>query len=176
MTCPNPDCPYLESRGSPAEMIGEACPYCGSVPEAEPDPGSSAPTFEIIATFREAHEAHLARGALEAEGILTEVWGEHSASLGYSDTDGTIRLGVPADRAERAREILATDLTRLIEEEPDLERHPILVPTCPTCGSASIKAAAGTGILAILEELMSGLLGRRWLCMTCGGRWRASAP
>lgn len=174
MLCPNGDCPYLSSRGSSAEVIDKVCPYCGCEAEEEPDTSRDTLAMETIATFREAHEAYLARGALEAEGIPAEVWGEHSASLGYSDTDGTIRLGVPADQVERALETLAGDHTHVIEDRLDIEHHPIRVPTCPKCGSASIQEARGDGIFGIVFELVSGLLGRRWACLTCGEKWRGS--
>lgn len=176
MYCPNGDCPYLASREFPAELVGGACPYCGSTAEMDPDTSRDAPAMETIATFRAAHVAHLARGALEAGGIPSELRGEHLASIGEAFADGPIRLSVPAGLAERALEILASDHTHLLEDGPDLERHPIHVPTCPDCGSASIQEAAGTGVLAVFGEIMSGLLGRRWTCLTCGGRWRGSSP
>ena len=173
MHCPNGDCPYLTGRGAPAELVGGACPYCGSAAGEERD----APrAMETIATFHEAHVAHLARGALEAEGIPAEIRGEHLASIQHSFSDGPIRLIVPSDEAERALEILMEGRAHVIEDETDLEHHPIRVPTCPDCGSASIQEAAGTGVLAVFGEIMSGMLGRRWTCLTCGGRWRGSSP
>ena len=174
MLCSNTECTYLLGHGTPAEIHGELCLYCGSpVPEEEGARSDSSPT-ETIATFREPHEAHLARGVLESEGLTPIVTGEHTASLGYPEAGGAVRLEVPADQVERAMQVLEADHSADIEDMLDLELHPFQVPTCPTCGSASIEQARGSGLLSILQDLVSALAGRQWSCLTCGARWRGT--
>ncbi len=131
---------------------------------------------EAIAFFLAPHEAHLARGRLEAEGILVTLAGEHHPDL--TAAGGGVRLEVPAEQADRAREILSRDYSSLLELETGdrLEGEPDRI--CPACGSASVVdpgAGCKPGLWSILlgaPDHLIGLFGRRFACLTCGRRWR----
>ena len=70
-----------------------------------------------VASFHTIPEAAVARGRLEAEGIPCMVADEHlvQADWLYAIALGGIRLRVPAAQASRARCILATDHSDLLE-------------------------------------------------------------
>jgi len=70
-----------------------------------------------VASFDTMPEAAVARGRLEAEGIHCMVADEHlvQADWLYAIALGGIRLRVPAAQAARARRILATDHSGLLE-------------------------------------------------------------
>ncbi len=67
--------------------------------------------MEPVVVFRafSPAEAQLVRSRLESAGFLVEVVGELSALSmeGYSMATGGIRVLVPADQAEEARQLLA---------------------------------------------------------------------
>src|SRR5689334_13943880 len=82
-----------------------------------------------IATFRTLGEAHVAKGALESEGIECFLTDETIAAS-YPAAVG-IRLQVHAEDREQAKQILPPDEPEPEYEQPDQE-------VCPKCGSAEI--------------------------------------
>ncbi len=61
-----------------------------------------------IITFTYPHEAHLAKGKLESEGIQVQIVDEMTVQVHnfYSQAIGGVKLSVPIDEAEEARKIL----------------------------------------------------------------------
>lgn len=145
--------------------------------------------FEIVQTSWFAHEAHLARALLAADGI--DAWVLDAEQIGVqwhvAGALGGVKVAVrPAD-ATRARELLARDHSSLlatIDEAvlpaPDEER-------CPRCGSSATFWVQQTGRphawswLSMGFFLLFGLLvprrrrTRRYACRTCHRIWSASA-
>ena len=108
-----------------------------------------------IATFRTLGEAHVAKGALESEGVECVLTDENIAGI-YSPAIGGIRLQVPADDKDRALEILPADEPTPADEPlPDQK-------VCPKCGS--------TGIHFVEKKLFS-LDPTHRACDQCGARW-----
>jgi hypothetical protein len=178
MLCPNRSCQYLQRYGTPAEWPGgtHSCAACGTRLEEERTAEAGEPEYSglvVIAEFGETHEAHLAKGRLEAEGVMARVAGEHLASLNamFSDTDGLIRLEVAPQDVERAVEILEQDHSGTIsDEDVGVAPQPPATTVCPRCGSASVvedEPRRGS----IIGIILAALRGRRKQCFTCGHRF-----
>jgi DNA-directed RNA polymerase subunit M/transcription elongation factor TFIIS len=107
-----------------------------------------------IATFRTLGEAHVAKGALESEGIECVLTDENIAGI-YSPAIGGIRLQVHAEDRDNALEILPAD-------EPAPEELPPDQKVCPKCGSTEI---------GFVERKLFSLDPSHWECSQCGARW-----
>lgn len=198
MICPNRSCLYLQRYGVPAEWPDgtRSCPACGVPLETERDAAGEEREYArpvVVAEFDGPHEAYLAKGRLEAEGVEAWVAGEHLANLHamFSDTAGLIRLQVSPEDVDRALGILDRDHAAAIGDAGDgaapppaattraapmrAGTAPAATPVCPHCGSAAVvEGAVAGGRLARL--LLQALRGRRHSCITCGHRWKAAAP
>jgi hypothetical protein len=136
--------------------------------------------YITIATYIGAWEAHLARTKLESEGIFAVVLDDQIASINwfYSNAVGGVRLQVSEADAERA----ALILEKAAEEEPATQQEsPVLdssIPTCPACGSTSIRRERFSPAIALLSFLLFGLpflLNRkRVICVDCNRKWKTS--
>lgn len=176
MQCQNPHCRFQERYGSPAELDDGVteCPHCGRRVAEEP-PGSRDRVefvpLATVATFHEASAAHLARGCLEAEGILARVVDEHLGAMHFLNaTPGGVRLKVLPEQLGLAREILGSDHSGAfgpgmeVEDEED-------APRCPDCGSASPVEQPPFRLLRILSILFgpaATVRSRRSRCASCG--------
>ena len=93
-------------------------------------------TLITIASFSFPHEAHIARASLEAAGIPVFIADEHTINMQwlYSNALGGIKVQVPSQFAEMAKEILDQDYSHLLDEEIGIDETP-----CPKCGSTDIE-------------------------------------
>ena len=84
--------------------------------------------LSTIAQFREAPEAHLAKGKLAAEGIEAEIYDEHVVGINwlYSNAVGGVKLVVVPDLAPRAAAALQAHLSHAESQEDPLPRLPLL--------------------------------------------------
>lgn len=186
MICPNRSCQYLRRYGARAEWPRgtRSCPACGVRLENDPVEVKGEPEsvhLVAIAEFGEPHEAHLAKGRLEAEGVPACIAGEHLASMNatFADTGGLIRIEVAPEEAERALAILGRDHSDMFVDEgseaamrpPATTRAPATTSVCPCCGSASVFEEERAGG-AFLGALLRALSGRSSRCFTCGQRWK----
>ncbi len=89
-----------------------------------------------IASFSFPHEAQIAKTSLDAAGIPVFIADEHTVNMQwlYSNALGGVKLQVPSQFAEQAKEILSPDLSCLADEE--FGKTEI---TCKKCGSASTE-------------------------------------
>ncbi|HEY8122059.1 MAG TPA: DUF2007 domain-containing protein [Myxococcota bacterium] len=130
----------------------------------------------VVASFRDAHEAHLARALLESAGLPAYVVDEHT--IGniwlYSNLLGGVKVLVPADLAAEARSILA-------DGNPPPEPEPNSVPSarperCPVC-SGAVRSLDPTDrrvrALSMLIGFPFAIGRRRRRCDDCGHTWRA---
>ena len=136
--------------------------------------------YVTIATYIGAWEAHLARTKLESEGIFAVVLDDQIASINwfYSNAVGGVRLQVSEADAERAALILEKDSG---EDPATQQESPVLdssIPTCPVCGSTSIRRERFSLAIALLSFLLFGLpflLNRkRVICINCNRKWKTS--
>lgn len=124
-----------------------------------------------VAQFRDLHEAHLARGLLESEGLRVFLADENLVNVNwlYSNLAGGVRLQVPEEEEGRARELLGETLYAREEDEP--------LPTCPNCDAEETEPyeprrsrLAALGFLVFLFQIP--FPPARWRCPQCGATWR----
>ncbi len=120
--------------------------------------------------FLHPTDAHIAAGRLECEGIPVNLFGINHASANWliAIALGGIRLQVPYEYAEEAREILAAEATVGAD---DSER-------CTTCGSSNTTAHSTAWKLSLLAVHLLNIPipwgKRRRQCNDCGNTWKAS--
>ena len=131
-----------------------------------------------IARFSSLHEAHLARGMLEAHGIVVALLDENiNRALGSAGRYvGGIRLQVPEHDTNLAVELLGLTDTRAEIEQANtnhstrnniLKESPSGDRSCPLCGSKP------SGLLARLTKTLDSLVNRESTqqnntCSLCG--------
>ncbi len=126
-------------------------------------------TLTTIASYSFPHEAHIAKANLEAEGIPAFIADEHTVNMQwlYSNAMGGVRVQVPAQFEERAKEILTEDFSYLLEEEFGKDEI-----VCPKCGSTDVEPYVKGKKPAIVVLLLLGFplffLRRGVKCKACG--------
>jgi len=134
--------------------------------------------LRTVARFREPYEAHLARGKLEAEGIPAVVVDEHLVQINwmYSQAIGGVKLQVPEEVFERAREILGKDYEKELGEIEEAQFEPSPEEVCPNCRSSS-TAARRYSLWSLLPSfifLVPIFFRKRGrVCNSCGATWRS---
>jgi hypothetical protein len=132
--------------------------------------------LETIARFRDLPAAQLARGRLEAEGIPAFLADQYFVGVNWqlSYAVGGIRLQVPYEHAEEARNILALDNSAALSDL-QLSMAPVdAKDLCPSCGSADIrqnKLSRKSGAMSLLLGLPILFWGTRLSCEQCGQSW-----
>ncbi len=119
-----------------------------------------------VGSYSFPHEAHLARAKLEAEGIPAFVADEHTINMQwlYSQALGGVKVQVPEQFAEQARELLEEDLAQQpVEHE---------LTTCPECGVAEFEYLVHGKRVAYLLFWILGFplwrVRRERKCRACG--------
>jgi predicted RNA-binding Zn-ribbon protein involved in translation (DUF1610 family) len=128
-----------------------------------------------IARFRDLAEAELARGKLEAEGIPAFLADQCLVGLdwNYSNAVGGVRLQVPKEYAEEARDILKADNSAALSEL-ETSTHFSQKESCPSCGSTTLrqtKLSRKSGAISLLLSLPIFFWGTRIVCQRCGHSW-----
>lgn len=127
--------------------------------------------MKTIASYREAYQAHIAQGKLEAHGIPVTLLDEQVATINwmYSNAIGGVRLQVPAEFEKKALQLLGEDHSGSLKSV--VEDHPLSSKDqCPQCGSSDLKGGPYSRWSAVLSLLfMVPLLSRskKWQCRTC---------
>ncbi|MDE1464690.1 putative signal transducing protein [Spartinivicinus poritis] len=124
-----------------------------------------------VGSYTDAIQAHLVRGKLEAEGIFATVAHEHHiwANWFLSIALGGVKVQVPADQAEQAKQILADLASGQYAIEDEFKIH------CPKCNSVQVEeqrtrwkiAFLGLSIFHIPLPYRRGKL----KCRDCGNNW-----
>jgi predicted RNA-binding Zn-ribbon protein involved in translation (DUF1610 family) len=125
-----------------------------------------------VATFREAYQAYLGKGKLEAEGISSIVVDEYLVGINwmYSQAIGGVKLQVPEADYERAADLLKEDYAKDLEA---MEQE-ITKETCPKCGSRSISLRAYSKWWLIPSLFFAAPIffrKKKWRCADCGEVW-----
>ena len=104
--------------------------------------------LKTIARFRDVPAAQLAQSRLEADGIEASLLGVNHVSINWlvSQAIGGIRLQVPAEDAEHARELLQQDRSEDREGVSEADLPAAEGEECPRCGSDRVSGVA-TGAL-----------------------------
>jgi len=131
--------------------------------------GDGMTELVTIARYSMPYEAHLAKARLEAEGIPVFIADEHLLSINwlYTPAVGGIKVQVPEDWVEAARDILTTDHQ---DEIADIDEEPSI--TCPRCGGHNATMVLGDPVILILTLVLLGapsfFLREKMKCHTCG--------
>jgi len=119
--------------------------------------------MKTVAVYKEAFQAHLAKGRLEAEGISSIVVEE------YWEIGGG-KVQVAEADVERAEQILkedyAGDLSALDQEVTE-ER-------CPKCGSLSVfymPESESRPARFFFSDIVRLFQRKKWRCEGCGAKW-----
>ena len=130
------------------------------------------PRWTVVRAFSHGMEAHMAVGLLDAEGIPARIRDEHLVTQDWllSNLVGGVKLEVPPDQAEAARQVLMALDTEAAAAGP---------PQCPSCDSTDIEVRSpsrfGTIGWVILVLCTGGLallaLRPRNRCRQCNRRW-----
>jgi hypothetical protein len=132
--------------------------------------------FVTIATFNRPVEAHLAKTKLESEGIVCFVTDEQLVQVNWLFPHaGGVKLKVPAEHSQRARDILRPKPRLVVVADKDA-----LIPEgemiCPRCRSFDVYYHRFTHRLTALVAGFFGFLvpwlSRKWVCKQCGYEWK----
>jgi len=128
-----------------------------------------------IATYRNLMSAELAKTRLESYDIQAMIADEFSYTLGYGAIIDGVRLQVPAENAERAKEILATeefielpDDSAIIAESPEADAIGAEVFQEPAAYVAPSRPGGWSVLLLFLFGIFCLVLGRPasdWITM-----------
>lgn len=182
----------------------EQCGECGAELSSEPLPEPSAePAQEgvVVQDYFDTESAHLAAAALQAAGIPAYVDDRAPSVLPHLAAARTeVRVVVPREDAERARDVLVEGASAELESVPESALPVDPAERCPACGSDDIEsrrfafpegvaARIGLGVALVLLVLigrLGGLLtllvllfvynwifGLGWRCRACGHAWRS---
>ncbi|NDV64106.1 DUF2007 domain-containing protein [Bacteroides sp. 224] len=136
-----------------------------------------------IITFIYPHEAHIAKGVLESEGIDVFIKDEMTAQVNnfYSTAIGGVKLLVNEEQRERALQILEeAGYIKTPEDSAEPESKEFFgvkySHTCPYCNSQNVmkeRQPSYTMILSILFFMIPiPFLRRRYHCFDCDQNWR----
>lgn len=142
--------------------------------------------YKTIITFTLPHEAYLAKGFLESEGIDAIIKDEFTAQVNnfYSNAIGGVKLQVKESEFEEGLVILKKG--GYINSENTEEVHIEIVPLddttninrCPFCQSENIGKQKKPSILTVIVCFMSGVIfpifKKSYNCFDCGKKWRFS--
>jgi hypothetical protein len=126
-----------------------------------------------VASFALPTEAHMARLRLESEGVDCLLIDEHTVSVYWflSPALGGIKLQVPVDQVEQAREVLGAEAVEWDEGEA------IEAARCARCGEGDYEMAPIPKWAMVLSVALLGIpllfIPRRWRCERCGA-WMGS--
>jgi predicted RNA-binding Zn-ribbon protein involved in translation (DUF1610 family) len=134
-----------------------------------------------IASFPQPIEAHIAKGRLEAEGIMCFLGDEHIVSVHpfYSHAVGGVKLKVREEEAKQAlailQEIRETDAApNTFEAKGHVASENTVL--CPRCGSEDAYATRFSRKIFALSMLLFGFplpfVSRTFHCPACGLEWK----
>jgi len=132
--------------------------------------------MKTVASFREPYKAHIARGKLEAEGIPAVVLDEHLVWVNWTHSEavGGVKVQVPEEALDRAREILNADFTGELTDAEEIRLESSPEEICPKCGSSSISSnrySLWSLIPSLLFLLPIFFRRKKWACDNCGTTW-----
>jgi hypothetical protein len=126
----------------------------------------------VVRAFSHPHEAQLACSALRASGIEAIIADAHivTANWLYSNLVGGVKVLVPSDDADAAREILDSTAVVQTTDQPEADDEASLV--CPRCGGHEIAPMTRGKRLAVLSMLLVNFplfpVKHQMQCKTCG--------
>lgn len=136
----------------------------------------------VIITFIYPHEAHLAKGVLEAEGFEVQIKDEMTAQVNnfYSTAIGGVKLLVSEADAKRAYAVLEeAGYIKEKEAEKDKKLETFTkeyAHSCPYCQSDDVIRKKTPGYIVLFSILLLGLplpfMKKTYYCFDCKREWR----
>ena len=126
----------------------------------------------VVRAFSHPHEAQLACSALRASGIDAIIADAHivAANWLYSNLVGGVKVLVPPEDADAAREIL--DSTAVVQTADRPEGDDETTVVCPRCGSHDVTSVTRGKRLAVLSWLLVNFplfpVKHQMRCRSCG--------
>jgi hypothetical protein len=133
--------------------------------------------LKTVATFREPYEAQLVCGKLEAEGVPAVVQDEYLVQMNwtYSQVIGGVKVQVPEEALERARQILAEGQGEEFGKTEDFIEESDEEDIFPKCGSSFTSPrpySFSSIVLSIIYCLPIFWRKEGRVCKNCGTVWR----
>jgi len=130
-----------------------------------------------VASFRDLHEALLAKGSLDSAGIRCFLANENIVRLDwlFANAVGGIKLRVPQAKIDQALEVLNSGIPAVFfSEKGELYTQ----PQCPECDSLDISYRDQNRWATFLSWLVLSFplpfpKRLRWNCGSCGHEWKA---
>ena len=134
-----------------------------------------------VARYFEPSEAHVVRALLESAGLRAVVADDHLVTANYplSTALGGVRVQVPAEHLEAARELVAAYASGELQRELEAEvgDQPEACPACGAAGSTG-RVSAGTKLLAVAVFAFGAATfptrESERKCSACGHTWSAT--
>jgi DNA-directed RNA polymerase subunit RPC12/RpoP len=140
--------------------------------------------WKTVITFTYPHEAHMAKGYLESEGIETKIQDEMTAQVNnfYSNAIGGVKILIKDKDYEEGIKILTKGgyiNEQNKEDDLKIETHYINSKAekdkCPYCGSKNIEKAKKPNILSVIGVLILNaffpIFRRYYHCFDCKKNW-----
>lgn len=141
--------------------------------------------WKILITFTYPHEAHMAKGFLESEGIDTEIRDEYTAQVNnfYSNAIGGVKILIEESNYENGLKILQKGGF----VNPDNAENEIKIDNvrldrtadkslCPFCHSKNIGKNKEANILTIVVFFILGaffpIFKSSYTCFDCEKKWK----
>jgi DNA-directed RNA polymerase subunit RPC12/RpoP len=140
--------------------------------------------WKTILTFTYPHEAHMAKGYLESEGIETLIQDEMTAQVNnfYSNAIGGVKILIKDKDYDEGLKVLQKGGYINKENEKEnfiIETYPVNSKTdklkCPYCGSENIEKAKKPNILSVIIVLILNaffpIFRHYYHCFECNKNW-----
>lgn len=133
-----------------------------------------------VGRFLHAHEAHVVRSRLEAEGIFAAVAHEHHARAdwGVALAIGGVKVLVHPDDLGLVRQVFEHSQSGEFQKGLEAEFGPLDDLSCPACGSPQVVsrralADVATSLLVLFYFWIAiPVYAARHRCEVCGTHWR----
>ncbi len=128
----------------------------------------------LVASFSFPHEAQIARASLESAGIPAFIADEHTINMQwlYSNALGGVKVLVPMEYVEDAKNILNTDYSAEVETQCGTDAM-----ACPGCGGNNVgphtKGKRSAFVVFLLLGFPLAFYKHGFKCEDCGRFWEA---
>jgi Putative prokaryotic signal transducing protein len=158
------------------ELAARGIPFDESRVEREMSEPEIPPNVELVtaASFSAPYEAHLAKGQLEANGIMAVIADEYTAGMNwlFSNAIGGVKVQVDKPDLEDALKILALSG----QQEGDALEVDDSWGECPKCGSKTVEFILERKGPAVLTWLLIGIpllfASKKLRCLNCNNDWK----
>lgn len=140
--------------------------------------------WQTVITFTQPHEAHMAKGVLESQGIETLIQDEFTAQVHnfYSNAIGGVKLKIKESNFENGVSVLK-DGGYILEDNEELRETELVEKTaktnisvCPFCLSENITKNKEANYLTIIVYFVLGaffpIFKRHYICYDCNKLWK----